>query len=247
MLGSSASVSDCNTVLNTIVAEELSEFADVLENAGDFESALHDLIVKTIREHKRIIFNGNGYDDAWTAEAENRGLLNLKTTPDAIPRLLAEKNIALFCKHKVFSERELHARYEIMLESYSKVINIEALTMVDMVNRDILPALSAYGEKLGKTIAKKTAAANVKCLYETKTLEKISAYTDVIYEGVQLLEDAIASVKGISDSYETAKAFESDVIPKMQALRATVDSAECITSSEFWPYPTYGDLLFGVR
>ena len=247
MLGSSASVSDCNTVLNTIVAEELSQFADVLEEASDFESALHDLIVKTIREHKRIIFNGNGYDDAWTAEAEKRGLLNLKTTPDAIPCLLAEKNVTLFCKHKVFTERELHARYEIMLEAYAKVINIEALTMVDMVNRDILPALSAYGEKLGETIASKTAAAGVKCLYETKTLEKISAYTDVIYEGVQLLENAIASVKGISDSFALAKAFESDVIPKMQSLRATVDSAECITGAGFWPYPTYGDLLFGVR
>ena len=247
MLGSSASVSDCNTVLNTIVAESLSQFADVLEQAEDFEAALHDLIVKTIREHKRIIFNGNGYDEAWTAEAERRGLLNLKTTPDAIPCLLAEKNMALFCKHKVFSERELHARYEILLESYSKVINIEALTMVDMVNRDILPALCAYGERLGKAVASKTAAADVKCVYEIKTLEKISAYTDVIYEGVQLLEDAISSVKGISDSLAAAKAFESDVIPKMQSLRATVDSAECITASEFWPYPTYGDLLFGVR
>lgn len=247
MLGSSASVSDCNTVLNTIVAESLSQFADVLEQAEDFEAALHDLIVRTIREHKRIIFNGNGYDEAWTAEAERRGLLNLKTTPDAIPCLLAEKNMALFCKHKVFSERELHARYEILLESYSKVINIEALTMVDMVNRDILPALCAYGERLGKAVASKTAAADVKCVYEIKTLEKISAYTDVIYEGVQLLEDAISSVKGISDSLAAAKAFESDVIPKMQSLRATVDSAECITASEFWPYPTYGDLLFGVR
>ena len=247
MLGSSSSVSDCNTILNTAVAEELCEFADTLEAADNFETELHNLIVKTISEHKRIIFNGNGYDEAWIKEAESRGLLNLKTTPDAIPYLLAEKNVSLFCKHKVFSERELHARYEIMLESYTKVVNIEALTMVDMVNRDILPALSAYGEKLGRTIAKKTAAADVKCLYETKTLEKLSAYKDVIYEGVQILEDAIASVKGISDSLEAAKAFESDVIPKMQSLRATVDSAECITSAEFWPYPTYGDLLFGVR
>lgn len=247
MLGSSASISDCNTVLNTAVAESLCQFADALEGAENFETALHDLIVKTIREHKRIIFNGNGYDDAWIAEAEKRGLFNLKTTPEAIPYLIHEKNVNLFCKHKIFTERELHARYEILLEVYSKVINIEALTMVDMVNRDILPALSAYGEKLGKTIMKKKAASDVKCLYETKTLEKLSALTDVIYEEVQLLEDAIASVKGLSGNLEAAKAFEADVIPKMQSLRATVDSAECITSAEFWPYPTYGDLLFGVR
>ncbi len=248
MVGSAMSVSDCNTFLNTAVAEVLSGFADELESAESFEHALHDLIVKTIRAHKRIIFNGNGYDDAWIREAEKRGLYNLKTTPQAIPMLLQEKNIALFCKHKVLTEREIRARYEIMLEGYVKVLNIEALTMVDMVRKDILPAVSGYGDKLARAaLDKKNALGTLPCRYELETLEQLSTCTDAIYDGVIALEKAIASVRGEEDKLEMAKAFESRVIPAMRTLRESVDLAETVTAYKDWPYPTYGDLLFGIK
>ena len=248
MLGSSESISDCNTVINTAVAESLSQFADVLEHAEDFESTLHELIVQTIRKHKRIIFNGNGYDEAWVKEAEVRGLLNLRSTPDAIPYLIAEKNIELFRKHKVFTERELRARYEILLETYVKVLNIEARTMVDMVNKDILPAVSAYGSKLGDHAAKKRSLlADLPCTYEIQTLSALAALTDSIYNGVKDLENAIAEAKRSKDNFSRAKAFELEVLPKMQQIRSEVDRAERITGLEAWPYPTYADMLFGVR
>ena len=248
MLGSSESISDCNTVINTAVAESLSQFADVLEKAENFETALHDLIVATIRKHKRIIFNGNGYDDAWVKESEKRGLLNLRSAPEAIPYLIADKNIELFRKHKVFTERELRARYEILLETYVKVINIEARTMVDMVNKDILPAVSAYGSKLGDHAAKKRSLlADLPCTYEIQTLSALAALTDSIYNGVKDLENAIAEAKRSKDNFSRAKAFELEVLPKMQQIRSEVDRAERITGLEAWPYPTYADMLFGVR
>ena len=248
MLGSSASVSDCNTMINTAVAEVLSQFADELEGAENFEHALHDLIVKTIRNHKRIIFNGNGYDDAWIREAEKRGLYNLKTTPDAIPMLLQEKNINLLCKHKVLSEREIRARYEILLEAYVKEVHIEALTMVDMVRKDILPAVCGYGDKLAETaLHKKAALPTLKCTYELKNLENLSVCTDNIYEGLLALEEAIESVKHEDGNLAQAKAYETRVIPAMKALRAYVDSAEGMVAYKEWPYPTYGDLLFGIK
>ncbi len=248
MLGSSESISDCNTVINTAVAESLSQFADILENASDFETELHDLIVATIRKHKRIIFNGNGYDESWVAEAEKRGLLNLRSTPDAIPHLVADKNIELFRKHKVFTERELRARYEILLETYVKVINIEARTMVDMVNKDILPAISFYGGELGDRLLKKRGAiVELPCAYEEQTLKTLCTLTDSIYNGVKELEAAIADAKRNKDNFARAKAFELNVLPKMKEIRAEVDRAERITSLEAWPYPTYADMLFGVR
>ena len=248
MLGSSASVSDCNTMINTSVAEALCQFADALEGTENFEAALHDLIVKTIREHKRIIFNGNGYDDAWIAEAEKRGLYNLKTTPDAIPMLLQEKNIALLCKHKVFTERELRARHEILLEAYVKAVHIEALTMVDMVRKDILPAVCGYGDKLAEAaLHKKAALPSLKCGYELKNLENLSECTDRIYEGLLTLEEAIESVKGDDGNLAQAKAYETRVIPAMKALRGYVDLAETMTAYKDWPYPTYADLLFGIK
>ncbi|MBQ9748190.1 MAG: glutamine synthetase III [Clostridia bacterium] len=248
MVGSAMSVSDCNTFLNTAVAEVLSGFADELEGAESFEQALHDLIVKTIRAHKRIIFNGNGYDDAWIAEAEKRGLDNLKTTPQAIPVLLREKNIALFCKHKVLTEREIRARYEIMLEGYVKVLHIEALTMVDMVRKDILPTVSAYADKLARTaIDKKNAIGSLACKYELNTLERLSACTDAIYDALISLEKAIDSVRGEEDKLLSAKAYETRVVPAMQELRRHVDLAETMTAYKDWPYPTYGDLLFGIK
>ena len=248
MVGSAMSVSDCNTFLNTAVAEILSGFADELEGVENFEHALHDLIVKTIREHKRIIFNGNGYDEAWIKEAERRGLYNLKTTPQAIPMLLQEKNIALFCKHKVLTEREIRARYEIMLEGYVKVLNIEAQTMVDMVSKDILPAVSGYGDKLARTaVDKKNAIGSLACKYEIRTLEKLSECTDAIYDGLQELKQAIVSARAEEDKLEMARAFETCVIPAMKTLRESVDLAESMTAYKEWPYPTYGDLLFGIK
>ena len=248
MVGSSESISDCNTVINTSVAESLCVFADELEHAENFETALHDLIVKTIREHKHIIFNGNGYDESWVTEAEKRGLLNLRSTPDAIPCWIKEKNIELFRKHKVFTEREIRARYEIQLETYVKVLNIEALTMVDMVYKDILPAISAYGSELGNAIInKKQALGHLLCAYETETLSTLSSLTDSIYHGVCDLERAITEAKSNKDSLARAKAFENEVLPKMKAIRSAVDHAECITDAKAWPYPNYSELLFGVR
>ena len=248
MLGSSESISDCNTVINTAVAESLSQFADELEQAENFEGTLHNLIVKTIRKHKRIIFNGNGYDEAWVREAESRGLLNLRSTPDAIEHYLDEKNISLFCKHKVFTEREIRARYEILLETYIKVVNIEALTMVDMVNKDILPAISMYGEKLGKAICgKKGALAGLSCKYETETLSVLSSLTDEIFTNVNELSALIDAVKRKSDKLSVARAYAEQILPKMKQIRTSVDHAERITSAEVWPYPTYADMLFGVR
>ena len=247
MLGSSESISDCNTVINTAVAESLSQFADVLEKATDFETQLHDLIVTTIRKHKRIIFNGNGYDDAWVQEAEKRGLLNLRSAPDAIPYLIEDKNIELFRKHKVFTERELRARYEIYLETYSKVLNIEARTMVDMVYKDILPAVSGYGKQLSDTIIAKKQAIGYVPVYETKNLRELTVLTDSIYNGVKQLETAIAEAKRNKDNFARAQAFAREVLPKMKEIRSEVDHAERITSLEAWPYPTYADMLFGIR
>ena len=249
MLGSSASVADVNVVLNAAVAESLRQFADVLEPAEDFTKELNNLILDTIKKHKRIIFNGNGYDDAWIKEAtEVRGLLNLKTTPECLPYYLHKKNIELFTSHKVFTEPEMKARYEIMLENYCKILNIEALTMVDMVNKDVLPAISSYVKVLSDTVcAKKSAVAGVDCGYEEKQIVKLSALSASIYDKVAELESALIEVKNAQDSQEEADMFKDSVFEKMQSLRADCDEAESVTASKYWPYPSYGELLFGIR
>ncbi|MGN0572853.1 MAG: glutamine synthetase III [Acutalibacteraceae bacterium] len=248
MLGSASSVASANIVLNTAVAESLKSYADRLEGVDNFEEALHALIKKTIKDHKRIIFNGNGYDDEWIKEAESRGLLNLKTTPDALPYLTAEKNVKLFEEHKVFTKAEIEARQEIFYENYCKTINIEALTMIDMVNKDILPAVSKYVGKLSKTAAtKKSCFAGADCTYEEKTATKLSALSGSIYSKVTDLENSFIDLKNADGVVEEAEMFKSVIIPKMQELRAVTDEAECITSAEYWPYPSYGELLFGVR
>ena len=247
MLGSSNTISNCNVVLNTAVAEALRQFADVLENAVDFESALHDLIKSTISKHKRIIFNGNGYDDAWIFEAEKRGLLNMKTTPDALPSLIAEKNIELFTTHKVYSVEELKARYEILSENYCKVINIEALTMLDMAKKDILPVVSEYSQVLGNTIlTKKSVNKKIDCTYENELLERISDLTASAYNYVKALEIALQKPKTIDDVTKRSLYYKDEVLALMQKLRADVDALEDLVSAEYWPMPTYGDLLFGV-
>ena len=248
MLGSSASIADCNVVINTAVAESLRQFADTLENSTDFHNDLHFLIINTIKQHKRIIFNGNGYDEAWTKEAQKRGLLNLRTTPDALPYLLHEKNIELFTCHKVFSETELHSRFEILLENYCKVINIEALTMLDMAKKDILPAVSAYtGELADAAMAKKSLIFSIDCSYETETVERLSKLTALAYANTKALEKAVNELKSIEGAYETALYCKDNVIKAMENLREVVDELETITSAEYWPYPSYGDLLFGVK
>ena len=249
MLGSSNSIACANIMLNAAVAESLKIYADRLENVDDFETALHDMIKKTIKDHKRIIFNGNGYDDAWIKEAtEERGLLNLRTTPDAMPAMIADKNVKMLTAHKIFSPAELHSRYEILLENYSKTVNIEALTMVDMARKEILPAVEGYTKSLAETLAaKKAAVAGLPCKYETATIAKLSELSDEIADATADLDGEIAKFQAIEDVTEAANDIRDVILGKMDALRAVCDEAETITAKEFWPFPTYSDLLFSVK
>ncbi|MCI6977681.1 MAG: glutamine synthetase III [Lachnospiraceae bacterium] len=245
-LGSSDSISCCNTVLNTAVAEVLDEFATQLEKAKDFEAALHKLVQKTFKDHKRIIFNGDGYDESWVKEAEKRGLSNLKTTPDALAHLLDKKNVDLFKKHNVFSEVELQARHEVRLENYSKIIHIEALTMLDMANKDILPAMSKFTAELADAIAKKSAA-KISAGYEKGTLKEVADHLDAMYKAVKKLEADEVKGNDITDVVELADFCRDVIIPDMEEVRAHSDAMEMVADSKVWPYPSYGKLLFGVR
>ena len=248
MLGSAASISCANTVLNTSVAEELKQFADKLDGAADFETALHDLIKETIKAHKRIIFNGDGYDESWVKEAERRGLLNLKTTPDALAHMLDEKNVKLFTSHKVLTETELKARYEVRLENYCKVVNIEALTMLDMARKDILPAMSSYSAELASDAAAKTALlGDADCSYEKESVKSLCALIGATHRGVKKLEDDLLAAKSVTAPEALADVYKSTILDDMRALRISVDEMETLASAKAWPYPCYGDLLFGVR
>ena len=249
MLGSSNSIACANIMLNAAVAESLKIYADRLENADNFEIALHKMIKKTIKDHKKIIFNGNGYDDAWIKEAtEKRGLLNLRTTPDAMPAMLSEKNVKMLTSHRIFSPAELHSRYEILLENYSKTVNIEALTMVDMAKKEILPAVEKYTKSLADTLAaKKAAVAGLPCKYETATVTKLSELSDSIADATDDLEAEIEKFQAIEDVTEAANDIRDVILGKMDSLRAVCDEAEAITAKEFWPFPTYSDLLFSVK
>ncbi len=248
MLGSAASISCANTVLNTSVAEELKQFADTLEGASDFEGALHDLIKDTIKAHKRIIFNGDGYDESWVKEAEKRGLLNLKTTPDALAHMLDEKNVKLFTSHKVLTETELKARHEVRLENYCKVVNIEALTMLDMARKDILPAMSAYSAALAGDASAKTALlGDADCSYEKESVKSLCALLGAAYRSVKKLESDLLAAKSVTALDALADVYKSTILDDMRALRISVDEMETIASAKEWPYPCYGDLLFGVR
>ncbi len=249
MLGSSNSIACANIMLNAAVAESLKIYADRLENADNFEIALHKMIKKTIKDHKKIIFNGNGYDDAWIKEAtEKRGLLNLRTTPDAMPAMLSEKNVKMLTSHRIFSPAELHSRYEILLENYSKTVNIEALTMVDMAKKEILPAVEKYTKSLADTLAaKKAAVAGLPCKYETATVTKLSELSDSIADATDDLEAEIEKFQAIEDVTEAANDIRDVILGKMDSLRAVCDEAETITAKEFWPFPTYSDLLFSVK
>ena len=248
MLGSSASIATANIMLNTTVAESLRIYADELEGAADFPTALHDLIRRVIREHKRIIFNGNGYDDAWIAEAERRGLLNLRTTPDCLPYLIAPKNLELFARHRIYTAEEARSRYEILLDNYCKILNIEAMTMIDMVRREILPAVSLYSGKVADAALKKKSLGIDACTgYEEKLVGKLSSLTSAIDSRCDALETALYEIKASDDLYRLACGYRDRVFIAMQELRAAVDEAESVTDARAWPFPTYGDLLFGVR
>ncbi|MBE6673866.1 MAG: glutamine synthetase type III [Ruminococcaceae bacterium] len=246
MLGSSASIADTNTVINTAVTQVLNEFYEILSVAQDFNSALHNLIRETIKQHKRILFNGNGYDDKWIEEAEKRGLSNLKSTPEAIERLLDAKNVQLFVQNKVFSEKELKARFDIMLENYSKVINIEALTMIDMAKKSIIPAVSKYTKELVKTATMKNNLG-IDSVYETKVATKLSSLNTEAYELTLRLENEVYDANLEKNVVENARKHEERVLSTMKALRMVVDEMETMTSKEYWPMPNYSELLFGVK
>ena len=249
MVGSSDSIACANIMLNAAMAETLKEFADRLEGVSDFESALHDLIKEAIKAHKRIIFNGNGYDDAWIKEAtEKRGLLNLRTTPDALATVLEKKNVEMLTSLKIFSEAEIRSRYEICLENYCKTVNIEGLTMVDMVRKEILPAVEAYLGDLSGTVAAKTVAVpGLACKYEKDLISKLSKLADEISDAASSLDTTLIRLKAIPDVTDAAYVIRDVVLQKMAELRVVCDEAESITADKYWPFPTYGDLLFGVR
>ena len=249
MVGSSNSIACANIMLNAAVAESLKIYADCLEGAEDFEATLHDMIKNTIKDHRRILFNGNGYDEAWIKEAtENRGLSNYPTTPDCIPHLLDEKNVAMLTSHKVFSVAELKSRCEITLENYCKTVVIEANTMVDMARKQILPAVAGYTADLASAAAaKKAAAPGVACRYETDLISRLSVLTDQISIKTDALESAVLALKDTSDAAEESCAIRDTVLGKMAELRAVADESETLTAEKYWPFPTYGELLFGVR
>ncbi|MGN0178374.1 MAG: glutamine synthetase III [Monoglobaceae bacterium] len=248
MLGSSNSIACANIMLNSAVAEVLQGFADQLEGAADFDGALHELIRTTIKEHKRIIFNGNGYGDEWMAEAEKRGLSNLKTTPDCMPKLLDKKNADMLISQKVYTQAELESRCEIMLENYVKAVNIEALTMSDMARKEILPAVEAYASALAETaLRKKELDADISQRYEKSVVSKLSSLADLIYDRTDVLDEATAALKEIDGIEEQSYFIRDEILPKMAALRVAADEAETMTDRKYWPFPTYGDLLFGVR
>lgn len=249
MLGSANSIACTNIMLNTAVAESLKIYADRLEGAEDFESALHDMIKKTIHDHKRIIFNGNGYDESWIREAtEKRGLLNLRTTPDAMPAILEKKNVDMLTSHKVFSVAEIKSRYEILLDNYCKTVNIEALTMVDMARKEILPAVDAYAKDIAESLAaKKSAVPEISCRHEKDLLAKLSALADEIDDAINVLDSEIIKFKTITDITEASCVIRDVILQKMAELRVVCDEAETVTAEKYWPFPTYDKLLFGVK
>ena len=248
-LGSSNSIACSNIMLNAAVAESLRQYADELEKADDFQEALHNLIKRVIKEHERILFDGNGYGEEWVKEAtEVRGLSNLKTTADAMPKLLDQKNVDMLMAHKVFTEAEIHSRCEIMLENYVKTVNIEGLTMVDMVRKNYLPAMERYLYRLSQTtVLMRQVSPTVKCNYEVSTMERLSELTDDILEAVKSLEEALVDVKKQGDIFKTSEFVRDVMLPRMDALRKCVDEAEMLTSQRDWPFPSYGQLLFSVN
>ena len=248
MLGSALSISCPNIMLNTLAAEEMRQFADELEGSTDLEADVRKIVQRVMKEHKRIIFNGDGYSEAWTEEAERRGLLNLATTVDALPRYLDQKNVQLFIRHRIYTEAEMEARYETILEEYSKTLNIEALTMSSMVRKDILPSVSSYIASLADAVnSKRAVCKDLPCSAETSLIQKLSGLMDEAYEKVEKLDALLADGKAESrNTLSVATYYKDAIIPAMEGIRAVVDQMEVDTSADFWPYPTYGDLMFKV-
>lgn len=247
MCPSSGSISGPNFVLNAIVAEVLSEFADRLEKAHDVEAEVNDIIIETVKKHKRIIFNGNGYSEDWIEEAARRGLPNITTTVESIKSLLDEKNIEVLEKHNVLTREEVHSRYEISLENYSKTINIEALTMIEMTKREILPAVISFAGKLAKGINEmKSTGLSLRLNCQDELLEKVCILTNSADEKVKVLENVLLKAEGIEESYEQAYAYKFEVVAAMDDLREDIDALETVVGKEYWPLPTYTDLLFSV-
>lgn len=247
MLGSSFSISGPNVIINAIVAESLRQFADVLEGSEDFLSSLNTLIHDTIIKHRRIVFNGNNYSEAWVEEAQKRGLSNLKTTIDALPRFLDEKNVDVLTRHKIFTEVEIHSRYEILMESYCKTVSIEAQTLSEIIHREILPAVSRYQHDLAQTASlKQSLSANLSCEMEKNLLSSLSSLSLCLADSTAELESALAQAKGQDDLLSQGKAYRDMVLPAMLAVRMAADQLETITGKDYWPFPTYGDLLYSV-
>lgn len=248
MPGSSMSVAEPNIVLNTIAAEALSQFADRLEGAVDFTGTLNQIIKETIKRHRRILFNGNGYGEEWTREAEARGLSNIPATPDALPALICDKTVELYERHHVFSSEELHSRYDIMLENYCKTVNIEALTLIDIVNKHILPSVLDYENVIAETLNNKSAALIKYKGAETAILERTAKLADSLYYNLEKLTSETECVKALSsDHVALAEAYKSRVLPAMEAVRADIDALELIVSKKHWPFPSYDDLLHSVK
>ena len=247
MPGSAENLSDCNTILNTAVAKELKGYADELEKADDFTSAAIALVKRTNRDHRRVIFNGNGYTAEWEEEAAKRGLPNKKNTPAALPALIEPKNIALMEDFGVLTKVEMESRYEVEMEHYSKIINIEALTMLEMARKQLLPAVNAYMSEVANTAASKLAVSeNLSVRSETKALTRLSADADAMSDAVDELQAAVDAAKALSDESAKAVAFHDDVLPKMDALRAAADDAETICGEDYWPLPSYSKMLYYV-
>ena len=248
MVGSSNSIACANIMLNAAVADTLRKFADKLEGAADFDSALHALLLESLKAHKRILFNGNGYDDAWIREAvEERGLHNLRTTPDAMKALLEPKSMEMLIRQKVYTETELRSRYEIMLENYCKTIEIEARTMSEMVSKEILPAVEKYAASVADAAAKKLALVpGLGCSYEKHLVQKLSALAEEIEKGGAELDETLAALSTVTETTGLAEEIRDQLLPKMAELRAAADEAEVLTAKEFWPFPTYGEILFAL-
>ena len=247
MPGSNMNIADANIVLNTAVAKELKEFADTLETAEDFSAAAMDLVKATLKAHKDIIFNGNGYSEEWEQEAERRGLFNLKSTVDALPVLLSEKNVALFELFGVLSPVEMHARYEVALESYAKVVNIEALTMLQMANQQLMPAIAAYSSDVAAAAGSKMAVCDsLSIKAETKLLRILSESADAMSDAIDELSEARAAAEAAGDALMVARAYHDTVIPAMEALRAAADTAESVCGEDYWPLPNYSKMLWYV-
>ena len=247
MLGSTVSIACPNTILNTIVGNSLCEFADLLEKSDDFEADVNNLIRDTYLKHKNIIFNGNNYSDEWVEEANKRGLLNLKTTVDALPYYILDKNIRLFEKHGIYTKEEIESRYEILLDEYSKTINIEALTLCDMIQKDIIPSVCQYIKELSDTASsKKSLSSDIDCSLEVDLVSKLSSLNSCLSKRLDTLDKLLIDSKDYEGTLNTAKYYKDHIIPAMQEVRAIADELELMVSDKYWPYPTYGDLLFGI-